>query len=493
MEDSIEKDTFGCNNHISKVNVYFEGADNVSNYENKLRGEKDVEKLKIHAENIKQELSFMDAFSTVSHDLIQNKDCPSEVDITFKLKENKKRFTIGSTINKQGKIGFEASAFFPNLLGTLSTSKLTFETFGSNSREFHLNHFTPKIFSSEFNMTYNLSKSMVDYKSSSFIENSLGGSVRFSDRNRHHNISIESRIRDPPIDLQVKPEDELQCNNQSSMLNCSSVAQTIKNSVCYSWNRIKSSNGEHSKVSSSQSINKYIGPPFNVSSNTIEQLSLELAGFGGDVHFIKTQGFHNWNATISKAGVGFYFPKKLGLDFNLGFGILIPNFIHRKPLFKTALHDKFFLGGNSGVHYCLPGFAPRSVGPCTQIAKDISKSKTIDNGYGESSLGGDGFASMELRASHPVNLNSVGIDLRPNLQAYLSGATVLNKSDYLTGDRKTFMERFRQNIRASTGVGLSVPIGSANLSLLFSVPIRHQVTDTLEGFQFGVRMAYAPL
>ncbi|KAH8581893.1 uncharacterized protein ELE39_003696 [Cryptosporidium sp. chipmunk genotype I] len=449
------------------------------------------------AKNVQEELSMLNAFSSVSHDVRPNANNPLDIDVVFKLRESKKRFTFGSTINKQGKIGFEASAFFPNLFGTLSTSKFSIETFGTNSRELNIIHFTPRIFSSNIDMVYNLSKSIVDYnRSSSYTENSFGGLVRFSDPNSYHNLTIESRIREFPRSLHEKIGERLQeyGADSSSGLFGHQAIQTLKNSICYSWNRIKNNYHDFKEGDSSRTeAKKRPNALFKInSSNTIQQLSIELAGFNGDVSFIKTQGFYAWNSKFSRNKDSASFLKNPSLDFCLGFGFLLPNFIN-KSIYKVSLHDKFFLGGNYGAHYCLPGFAPRSVGPCARVVgtQGEEENSEINENKENLYLGGDVFVSSEVRISHPLDLSGMGTDVKPNLQAFVSSAIVLDKSE--NREKRSLLERFRQNIRATTGIGFSVPLGPADLSLLFSAPIKYKNTDMLEGFQLGMRMTYAPL
>ncbi|CUV04432.1 unnamed protein product [Cryptosporidium hominis] len=486
---------------IRRVNVVFEGLKSINSnllnsYKHVFQGECDFENIIMKAKNVQEELSSLDAFSSVSHNVTPNPGNPLDIDVVFKLRENKKRFTLGSTINKRGKIGFEASAFFPNLFGTLSTSKFSIATFGTSSRELSISHFTPNIFSTNIDMVYNLSKSIVDYnKSSSYTENSFGGLVRFSGPNNHHNLTVESRIREFPRLVHEQIGERLQdCDTDSSNRFFGQSIQTLKNSICYSWNKIKSNHyNEKDEDSSEAGTEKRSNAFYKINSNhTIKQLSVELAGFNGDVSFIKTQGFYTWSSKLSRNRYGFNFLKNPSLDFCLGFGALLPNFINNS-IFKASMHDKFFLGGNCGAHYCLPGFAPRSVGPCTYITRAQGKeedSKIVENRENVY-LGGDSFIVSEARISHPLDLSGMGTDVKPDVQAFVGSAIVLDRND--NREKRSVLEKFRQNIRVTTGIGLSVPLGPADLSLLFSAPIKYRSTDTLEGFQLGMRMTYAPL
>ncbi|OII72460.1 uncharacterized protein cubi_00455 [Cryptosporidium ubiquitum] len=502
MPGTSEEFNSGERESVGQVNVTFEGLNNISpillkSYKYVFQGEHDLNNIIRKANSVQEELSSLDAFSSVSHNVSPNTNNPLDIDIVFKLRESKKRYTLGSTINKQGKIGFEASAFFPNLLGTLSTSKFSVETFGSNSRELNISHFTPRIFSSNINMVYSLSKSTVDYsKSSAYTESSFGGLVRFSDPNNRHNFTIESRIREFPRSLHEQigegPQ-EYGVTTSSKLFDHQSI-QTLKNSLCYSWNQIKSNNYNEKEENLSRTETKRFEiVPFKIhSKKTIQQLSFELAGFNGDVSFIKTQGFYTWSSKFSRIRGCTNFFKNPSIDFSLGFGALLPNLINRS-IFKASMHDKFFLGGNCGAHYCLPGFAPRSVGTCKHIigVQGKGKNPTIGENRGSVCLGGDAFVSSELKISHPLDLSGMGTDVKPNLQAFISSAVVLDKNDY--NKKKQLLGKFIQNIRAATGFGFSVPLGPADLSLLFSAPIKHLHTDMLEGFQLGMRMTYTPL
>lgn len=462
----------------------------MEDYKGEIQGESCLDSIISKANHVQDELSSLDAFSSVSHSVSRNANNPSEVDVVFKLREGKKRYTLGSTINRQGRLGFEASAFFPNLLGTLSTSRLSVETFGSNSRELNVSHFTPRIFSN-MNMVYSLSKSLVDYsKSSAYTESSFGSLVRLSDPAGRHNFAIESRIRELPRSLHNQIE-ALSQEHASSLREQSDSQgfQTLKNSLCYSWNRIKSNTNR-------EKGHPTAAPLKVLSSTTTQQLCLEIAGFGGDVCFVKTQGFYTWSSKLSTTRENASLLKHLNMGVHLGLGVLLPNLLSTPPL-KTSMHDRFFLGGNCGAHYCLPGFAPRSVGPCMQVAGNFLRARGGGSeACGEREnvcLGSDAFVSSELRVSHPIDLSRAGVDVRPNLEAHVSGAVVLDKGDYMDGGGRSLLRRFGEGFRAAAGLGLSVPFGPANLSLMFSAPIKCQKTDTPEGFQLGMRMTYAPL
>ncbi|KAJ1605725.1 hypothetical protein OIY81_3404 [Cryptosporidium canis] len=479
------------------VNVTFEGLKGTNplllkSYTDELQGECSLDSIIQKASHVRDELATLDAFSSVSHSVSQSTSNPSEVDVVFKVREERRRYSLGSTINKRGKIGFEASAFFPNLLGTLSTSKFSLETFGGSSRELNVSHFTPKIFSSNINMVYSLSKSLVDHsKSSAFTESSFGSLVKFSDLTGRHNLTVESRIRDLPKSPYGQTEARPQ-KHDSTILR----GQTLKNSICYSWNRIKSCNPEAREDCSSAANEKGgLFAPFKMShTKTTQQLSLEVAGFSGDVSFLKTQGFYNWSSKLSRARGRPKFLKNINIDFSLGFGAMLPNPFN-KVAFRTSVHDKFFLGGNCGAHYCLPGFAPRSVGACTQFKEETQakESSGLSGSRGSVCLGGDMFVSSEARVSHPIDLSGVGTSIRPNVEAFVSGAVVMDKSDFVGGEGQSLAKRLGRHARAATGFGISVPFGPADLSLLLSTPLKSQSTDMLEGFQLGMRMTYAPL
>lgn len=455
-----------------------------------IQGERCMDSIIRRASHVEDELSSLDAFSSVSHSVSRNASKPSEVDVVFKLREAKKRYTLGSTINKQGRVGFEASAFFPSLMGTLSTSRLSIETFGSNSREVNISHFTPRVFSSSMNMVYSLSKSLVDYsKCSAFTESSFGSLVRFSDPANRHNFAIESRIRELPRSLHSQIEAQSQGHAPSSKeLPSTQGVQSLKNSLCYSWNHIKSSTNREKEPPTFA--------PFKISSSTTtQQLSLEVTGFGGDVSFVKTQGFYTWSSKLSRTRENASLLKHLNLDVCLGLGALLPNFLNR-PTLRTSVHDRFFLGGNCGAHYCLPGFAPRSVGSHMQVAGDFLQERGSYEACGERGnvcLGANAFVSSEVRVSHPIDLSKVGVDVRPNLEAHLSGAVVLDKGDCMSRGSRSLLGRFGEGVRAAAGLGFSLPFGPADLSLMFSAPIKCQKTDMPEGFQLGMRMTYAPL
>ncbi|KAL7067171.1 hypothetical protein ACR3K2_23760 [Cryptosporidium serpentis] len=488
--------------NVDSVKVKFEGLKHVNSsylnfYNKKFENIKDMGSLLQAVKGVHEGLISTGVFSDVIPYITTDPEVKSKVDVKFHCVENKFHYTIGSSVNKKGRIGVEASAYIPGIFGSLSTAKLNFEASGQQSGECGASIFTPNIFGSNFNMLYNIYKTMIDHRqTSSYTEKSFGGILRISDMFGRNSICFESRARDI-VTTRFPSNDEDNLSSFASILKIPS--QSIKNSIGYSWNRIKqhnpSTDQDNLVIEKSIEPLEYIGDQQEViPSMAITQLSSEYAGLNGDVTFLKFQGSHKWRGSFAKY-INFKFVKNLNFEFNMAFGILLPNiFSSGYPLVST-IHDRFFVGGNFGYHNCLRGFAARGIGPCElrcdSNQEQIGTSKPIYD-Y----LGGEGFSLAEFQISYPLKLDFLKFGImKPHLTGFISAASIIEKTKDLIKpkcdvDRCTIL---LQGLRASTGIGLMFPINSANLSVTLSTPLKYCHTDLLENVQLGIRLVYSPI
>ncbi|KAH8740176.1 hypothetical protein FG386_001837 [Cryptosporidium ryanae] len=428
----------GYNRSIRCTGVKFDGICQTNpeyfrKYRETILRENNFNKLIEKVDSIHKELSSLDSFSSVIP-ILNTKNGDSEVDVTFKLVESKIKCSVGSTINKQGKVGFELSAFIPNLLGTLSSTRLTLETFGRRSREFNLGLFTPMLLNSDVNMSYCIFNNKVDDRSTPpYANNYFGSKLKFSDKLGVNSLSLESSIRGTHANI---------IDNKNHYIIEKAPIRTLKNSIGYSWNKARK---------------KFIESKDGTESDTLSQLSIEYAGFNSDVKFIKIEAFQKWRSTLKRHIKRPFFLSNLCLNLSLGLGILLPNFSKGKFELKTTIHDRFFLGGNSGFHKCLMGFASGSVGPCLKEGVDLNKD--LNSKPKDMYVGSNGYLSGELTLQYPLNMNKYGFSIEPNLISYVNAATIINGNNTISmnncnfSDKNKILENFKRTIRASTGIG----------------------------------------
>ncbi|KAK6588475.1 hypothetical protein RS030_4633 [Cryptosporidium xiaoi] len=437
------------NDSIRCTSVRFDGIsqtdrDFLRKHRETILKETDFNKFIEKVNAVQQELSSLDSFSSVIP-VVNTKNENSEVDVTFKVRKSRIKYSVGSTINKKGKVGFEISAFIPNLFGTLSSIRLGLETFGKKSREFSFGLFTPMLLNSNLNMSYSLFNNTLNDNNTPFSNNYFGSKLRLSDKFGANNLTLESSMRETHANLD---NGESTCEKHFK----ETPMKTLKNSISYSWNKNSHSSNEIKN---------------DTKSNTIRQFNIEYAGFNSDVQFIKIEAFQQWKTMFRRCIEKPAFFNNLHLGLNLGLGMLLPNFSKGNFGLKTTIHDRFFLGGNNGFHRCLIGFASGSVGPC--LKGDVDASTTTNSRPKNTYIGGNGYLSGELTLQYPLNMNKYGFNIEPNLMSYINVATIVDGHDtILTGngsfsDKKEILDNFKRTIRASTGIGKLTRLKECNL------------------------------
>lgn len=190
-------------------------------------------------------------------------------------------------------------------------------------------------------------------------------------------------------------------------------------------------------------------------SGTLSQISVELAGLGGDVGFVKTHAEAQANQPLPG---GYVLSAGLqgGLIWNLRNG-------------QSPLADRFFLGGVTSVR----GFEYRGIGPHD----------------GNDSLGGDVFYAAGCSLLTPLPLASTDA-LKGHLWANAGQNALLDPAHGLMRRRGEVL-RFLNSPSAAVGAGLVYSHSMVRVELSLGLPLLATTTDRPKpGLQFGLGLKF---
>eukprot|EP00928_Gymnodinium_smaydae_P006242 TRINITY_DN12188_c0_g1_i1.p1 TRINITY_DN12188_c0_g1~~TRINITY_DN12188_c0_g1_i1.p1 ORF type:complete len:441 (-),score=80.91 TRINITY_DN12188_c0_g1_i1:87-1409(-) len=191
----------------------------------------------------------------------------------------------------------------------------------------------------------------------------------------------------------------------------------------------------------------------------LRHASVELAGLLGDVASVRAEG--TWAVSQAwREGGGYELKASAGLAAPLDTSDAKQG---------LPLEDRFFLGGAlGGPNERLPGFEERGLGPAA--SRCSGGGKAFDHVGGAARLGASATARWPVPMYGPLQV-----------LAHLSAGTLANRAHAgVVGD-------LVREVRASSGVGLGVPLpsgGFAGLSL--SLPLLKQPSDRLSPLQVWV-------
>lgn len=174
----------------------------------------------------------------------------------------------------------------------------------------------------------------------------------------------------------------------------------------------------------------------------IIQFGQEVAGLGGDVHYLK----HTFN-------YGYYWP--LWSDWVASVNVREGHIAGLGE--DVRINDRFFLGGSS-----LRGFEPGGVGPRDRVTDD--------------SLGGNVFYAATAEVTVPLNLTK---DLDVDLAVFTDVGTLTDVDD--TGAEVQDVS----DTRASVGVGLAYLSPFGPIRIDFAKAVVKQDFDQTENFRFS--------
>lgn len=195
-------------------------------------------------------------------------------------------------------------------------------------------------------------------------------------------------------------------------------------------------------------------------SGSLLKFSTEIAGFGGDIGFVKNEFIVQSNWTPHES-----FTFQLGLQAGL-----LRSINNNK---KINIADKFFLGGPLSLR----GFDMRGCGP------------RVDG----NSIGGDVYWAGALHFYTPLPFISSKNTFSQlfKLHGFLNGGNLTNFSFDLSKGVRDNCKIFTNDVRCSIGAGLTLKLGSvARVELNFIHPLRSVKSDVLRQFQFGIGVQY---
>ncbi|XP_025152669.1 sorting and assembly machinery component 50 homolog isoform X2 [Harpegnathos saltator] len=398
---------------------------------------KDFQDVIIRAYKVQEKLETLGCFRRIGIyiDTSQGPEAtPDGVEVTFKVREMRR---LGGGINtmvgdNEGSLMISAKA--PNLFGRGERIQVEYSYGTKSSINFNISAFKPfprnlynaALTSTIFNTTH-------DFPWSGFKENDKGMlfDVEFNPTSiSKHNIQYETAFRN------------ITCSKQAAFRVREQCGPNLKSALRYIW-----------------TIDKRDSPIFPVTGSFM-RLTTEMAGFGGDIGFLKNELAIQSNWSPSEY-----------LTFQLGFQSGLLNAISNDM--KINIADHFFLGGPLNLR----GFDLRGCGPR----------------YDGNSIGGEIYWAAALHMYTPLPFrpgrNSFGDLFR--LHGFVNGGNLSNFSFTYGNIYNANMKIFTENVRCAIGGGLAMKLGHiARIELNLIAPLMFTRSDVLQQFQFGIGVHY---
>eukprot|EP00922_Rhytidocystis_sp_ex-Travisia-forbesii_P009191 GHVS01013429.1.p1 GENE.GHVS01013429.1~~GHVS01013429.1.p1 ORF type:complete len:272 (+),score=39.82 GHVS01013429.1:134-949(+) len=211
----------------------------------------------------------------------------------------------------------------------------------------------------------------------------------------------------------------------------------------------------------------------------MKKAAVELALQGGDVRFVKAEAAAGFAKTFGH--------RNLTLHGTFAGGLLLPfNGSHRTPI-----QDRFYLGGATGSHACLKGFAFHGLGPvdtAAAVGKSRNKSSKASLATAYDYLGGDFYLNSQLALFWRIPLQQFEF-LQPRAFVFANcGALV----DRVKGSG--MISSISAGTRTSLGFGLAVPVPTVGgwMQLTLGLPLKYNATsDDVNRLQMGLHLRSA--
>jgi outer membrane protein insertion porin family len=186
----------------------------------------------------------------------------------------------------------------------------------------------------------------------------------------------------------------------------------------------------------------------------VYKLSMELAGLGGDVRFIKPEASVQLNLPLGK----------IALSWTLKGGLLQSLFENRTPI-----SDRFRLGNATGLR----GFSPNGVGP--------GNSREIH--------GGNLFYLVGLHTYFRLPFPKLKDSPFFRFHLFANAGSLVSTKDYITSIRDLINT---PRVGLGGGIVVKIPgIDIARVELNYCVPMfAHGADRTRKGLQVGINMAF---
>lgn len=352
---------------------------------------------------------------------------PNGYEVTYEVKELK-RVTGGVTTHVSDNAGVVTiGGFLPNLFGRGESLRGEI-SYGSNkSNNTNISFVKPYI--SPYNPVVTLSAfgGETDYPASgySLAENGLLSDFTFTSLEKiKHKVQYEATWR------------RLGVGRQSSFFVRNKTGSTLKS--CF----------RHIMT-----LDKRDNPILPVCGN-LAQIKSELAGFGGNVSFLKNELSFQLNVPLYKGDVV--------VQAGLNLGII-------NPLSDEEINvaDAFYLGGPVSLR----GFDIRAVGP-----------KQDDNYVGANMYWA---AAVHVFSPLPFRPATGGLGDLFRLHTFLNCGNI---GQFNFSDPQAFFNKQQEEMRLAVGLGIAVKLGSmARAELNYCFPLKAGGTDgKVEGVQFGI-------
>lgn len=200
--------------------------------------------------------------------------------------------------------------------------------------------------------------------------------------------------------------------------------------------------------------------PILPTSGGFVKKTVEIAGFGGDVRFFKTNCDYQLTKTLLK-----YF----NVQLTVSNGFVLP--LTKKS--NVSITDKFFLGGP----LTLRGFTNRGAGPQKE----------------DCALGNTGYwlLGAHLYTPLPFLHKAKGLSSWLRTHSFVNMGNMVNLCEFKSLD-KSCLEKIVQNTRLSVGSGVVIGFGNmARLELNYVYPLwKHQNDKSVNGLQFGIGIMF---
>eukprot|EP00929_Paragymnodinium_shiwhaense_P007778 TRINITY_DN111688_c0_g1_i1.p1 TRINITY_DN111688_c0_g1~~TRINITY_DN111688_c0_g1_i1.p1 ORF type:complete len:485 (-),score=110.42 TRINITY_DN111688_c0_g1_i1:75-1529(-) len=406
-------------------------------------------------------------FKTLQANVRLTPSGPAE--ITFVAEERGRSFTVGGNVDKKGEVKCDVKLEQHALLGYPYSLSGSASSSVSQAHEFLLRLTTPRFAGLRCHASLEAARESTDEtEACSFSEQQTHATLRFATMDGGHSAFLQAALRDllPSAAGYRFPSSEVQQSRLAS----------IKTSVGYSFWRTWSYQG--------------LAMPWLRGAASLRG-SFEAAGAGGDARFLRSE---------LKASSTWQLPNSVEVVASATAGLLLP-----RDGLQTCIQDRFFLGGASGSTGIFKGFAYRGLGPAgvceprpTQSAP--SRRGLVDSRRQADALGGDAMLNAHVVLSSPLptwllpaKASSSSSPFTPDGSlarcfVFCGAGSLVQRS---SAPDACLQSDLRDGLRASTGIGIGMPLAGGSLELTFSWPWLAQKHDVQQRWQVGLRLAGA--
>ncbi|KAL8450205.1 hypothetical protein Emag_003359 [Eimeria magna] len=516
---------------VRSISVNVQGLQNVrpETVAPELRGFEGVQtvrELLLAVEASQERLAELKIFSVLTSELNCGEG-DSDVHVTFRLKELRRRYNLGFNINGRGQAELEAAADIPALAGgstslhlsvatapTEGASRMISATLGAPRLPTFVQRGAP-LFSRGLLRIFSSSRDMSAY--SSVTTAATGATAELRSRDGAHALIAGYTLRDTaPI---------LQFNRIASAAVMSLPWRSAKHSLKYTYTRNRlDSQQQQTAAADTAAPNEDEVPILLPRSGYAVQTAAEAALPGGDARFLKAElhAFaatsldfpflnNNHNNSSSKNNSSSSSSRKNSssssrsdspwvLTGRLGLGALIPS----RFASPISLDDKFYFAKMASP---LRGFKSYAVGPSAPgdayfasevcLAYDFrlpqTASVTVGSSNGSSNGGSNGSSSSNglrgFAGYHPRwfvfgSLGALSDVFQPLLHQQQ------RQQQQQQQQQQRGLSALLREWRCSMGVGVCFPLSRGIWAeLALALPVRRAVTDQPERFQLGFRVA----